>query len=168
MVRDTVLSMSGETADPAFAAASEIRRGVARLARCLRSERPARGTLSAGKVGVLGHLYRFGPSTPGEVAAAEHQQPQSLTRVFAGLAADGLISRARSEGDRRSSVVDLTERGREVLRHDMEQRDRWLTAALAGLTGAEVQVLRIAATLMDQIADAATAARPPTDGTGTP
>ena len=133
--------------------AGEARRAVTRLARRLRAERPAEA-LSANKVAVLGHLYRHGPSTPGEITAAEHQKPQSLTRVFAELEGDGLVVRTRSDRDGRESLLDLTAAGRDLLRRDMAERDRWLAAALTGLTEAETQILRIGAALMNRIADA--------------
>jgi len=131
---------------------AEIRRGVTRLAHRLRAERPA-DALSANKVSVLGHLYRHGPSTPGEVAAAEYQHPQSLTRVFAELGAAGLITRTRSDRDGRESVLTLTESGRDALTGDMAQRDAWLDEVLAGLTPTEVELLRIASALMERIAE---------------
>lgn len=133
-------------------AAADIRRGVVRLAHRLRAERPA-SALSTNKVNVLGHLYRNGPTTPGAVAAAERQHPQSLTRVFAELEAAGLVIRTRSDQDRRASVLTATEAGRAALIHDMAQRDRWLTGALEQLTTTELEVLRLAAVLMDRIAD---------------
>ncbi|MER6352299.1 MarR family transcriptional regulator [Streptomyces sp. NPDC001634] len=49
------------------------------------------GSLSPHQLGVLGQLHRHGPATPGEIAAAERQRPQSLTRVFAELEGEGLI-----------------------------------------------------------------------------
>lgn len=134
--------------------ASDLRRSVIRLARRLRAERSA-GALSSGKAGVLGHLFRAGPSTAGEIAAAEHQQPQSLTRVFASLEADGLIERARSEEDGRRSVLALTERGREVLTHDMAGVDGWLADALNELSEIEVGLLALVAPLLDRLSDAA-------------
>lgn len=133
-------------------AAGDIRRAATRLARRLRAERPA-GALSVNKVAILGHLYRHGPSTPGEITAAEHQQPQSLTRVYADLEAEGLVVRRRSERDRRESVLELTEAGRAALVEDMAVRDRWLAAAIAQLTTPEAAMLRVAATLMDKVAD---------------
>src|SRR5438874_2589142 len=95
---------AGDEEQPFIEAASEIRRGAMRLARRLRAERSP-GALSANKMGVLGHLYRRGPSTPGEVASADRQQPQSLTRVFTELERDGLISRAPDERDRRQTLL---------------------------------------------------------------
>ena len=130
---------------------AELTRGaVARLARRLRVERPA-DSLSSNKVGVLSHLHRHGPSSPGEIAAAEHQQPQSLTRVFADLEAEGLVVRRGSSRDRRESVLDLTESGRAALLADMAVRDRWLASAIAHLTEPEAQMLRIGASLMEKL-----------------
>lgn len=136
-----------------LAIAADTRRGVTRLARRLRAERPA-DALSANKISVLGYLYRHGASSPGEVTAAEFQRPQSLTRVFAELEEAGLVSRTRSTVDRRESVLDLTTAGRDTLIEDMAQRDRWLAAALAELSPTEAEVLRIAGVLLDQLADA--------------
>jgi DNA-binding MarR family transcriptional regulator len=132
-------------------AVAEIRRGATRLARRLRSERPA-GSLSAAKVAVLSHLQTHGSDSPGEIAVAEHQQPQSLTRVLAELEDAGFIDRSRSETDGRSSTLSLTDAGREALVADMAERDTWLAAALSQLTEVELQVLRLGATLMNMIA----------------
>ena len=138
---------------------TETRQGVTRLARRLRAERP-RDALSPNKIGVLAHLHRHGPSTPGEVTVAEHQRPQSLTRVFAELETDGYVTRTRSDRDRRESVLDLTPAGRAALADDMAARDHWLTAAVAELTETEAQVLRIAGALMNRLADATPDIRP--------
>jgi DNA-binding MarR family transcriptional regulator len=129
-----------------------IRRAVIRLARRLRVERPETA-LSSNKVGVLAHLHRNGPTSPGALAAAEHQQPQSLTRVFADLERTGLIVRSPSEVDRRHAVLAITTEGRHALARDMAQRDRWLESALQRLTETERQVLLLAARLMDRVAE---------------
>ncbi|MFB7495281.1 MarR family winged helix-turn-helix transcriptional regulator [Streptomyces sp. NPDC056161] len=132
--------------------AAQIRSGAARLARRLRAERSP-GALSANKVGVLSRLHRHGPATPGEVAAADRQQPQSLTRAFAELEQDGLISRTPDERDRRQSLLALTPAGRQVLLADLAERDAWLASALTDLSETEREVLRLAGRLMDQICD---------------
>jgi len=145
--------VSADYLDPLLAVAADVRRGSMRLARRLRSER-APGALTANKITVLAHLYRYGAATPGEIAAAEHQQPQSLTRVFAELELTGLISRERSHHDGRQALLSITPAGRSALGRDMAQRDRWLAAALAELTEPEAQLLRIAASLLDRLAAA--------------
>ncbi|MFF2127117.1 MarR family winged helix-turn-helix transcriptional regulator [Streptomyces olivochromogenes] len=132
--------------------AAQVRRGVVRLNRRLRQER-GEGSLSANQLGVLGHLRRHGAATPGEVAAAERQRPQSLTRVFAELESDGLIARTADSVDRRQSVLTLTAEGLRALERDMAERDAWLAAALDTLNETEREVLRLAGALMDRLAD---------------
>ncbi|MCM3923502.1 MarR family transcriptional regulator [Frankia sp. AiPs1] len=132
--------------------AAAIRRAVTRLGRRLRAERPA-AALNGTKLSVLGHLYRLGPSTPGAIAAAERHQPQSLSRTFAELQAAGLISRRPGERDRRAAVLTITPAGREALVRDMADRDAWLAQALDIFTEAEVDLLRIAAGLLESLAD---------------
>ncbi|WP_371644879.1 MarR family transcriptional regulator [Streptomyces mirabilis] len=63
-------------------------------------------------------MRRHGAATPGEVAAAERQRPQSLTRVFAELESDGLIARTADGADRRQSVLTLTAEGLRALERD--------------------------------------------------
>jgi len=143
---------NAETSPDHLETATAIRHGAIRLARRLRSSRSA-GALSTNKISVLSHLMRYGPSTPGEVAAVDRQQPQSLTRVFADLERDGLIVRSADAGDRRQSIITITEAGSRELERDVAERDAWLAGALAGLTETERQVLRLAAALMEHIAD---------------
>src|SRR5690348_422696 len=130
----------------------EIRRGVMRMARRMRASRSP-DALSSNKLVVLGHLARNGPSSAGEVAASEKQRPQSLTRVFAELEESGLILRARDERDRRQAVLTITPAGIEALRRDLDERDAWLAEALGELGETEREVLRLAARLMDRLAE---------------
>jgi DNA-binding MarR family transcriptional regulator len=151
---------------PLIESAAEIRRGLTRLNRRLRAERSA-DALSANKISVLSYLYRGGPTTPGRLAAAEHQRPQSLTRVFAELEQAGLIIRSEDPEDRRQSLLTLTHQGLRALSADMAERDAWLATALAGLSETERELLRIAGRLMDRLADADTDIATDTDtGTG--
>jgi len=122
------------------------------LARRLRAERP-RG-ISLQKLSVLGHLNRSGPLSPGELSAADHIQPQSLTRALASLERDGLISRTADPRDHRRARLELTVDGRGVLRADMRQRDLWLARSIAAqLTPIERELVRLASELMQRLAD---------------
>ncbi|MFF4201079.1 MarR family winged helix-turn-helix transcriptional regulator [Streptomyces sp. NPDC001668] len=140
--------------DP-LSSTARIRLGVVRLNRRLRQER-GDGSLPPGPLEVLGHLHRHGPATPGEVAAALRQRPQSLTRAFADLEAEGLLAREAGTVDRRRSVLSLTESGRLALERDMAERDAWLAKALSSLNPTERGVLELAAELMERVADAET------------
>lgn len=143
---------STEASSESAGAAVEIRQGATRLARRLRAERPSR-ELSLGKLGVLADLNRQETVTAGALAGAANQRPQSLTRLLAELASDGLITRIRDERDHRQILLQITTRGRDALRRDMAGRDEWLTGALKHLSDTELGVLRLASRLMDRLAE---------------
>ncbi|MEV0231369.1 MarR family transcriptional regulator [Nonomuraea sp. NPDC050786] len=133
------------------ATAVSLRRATIGLARRLRDERPAQG-LGRLALSLLGHLHRRGALTAGELAAAEHLQPQSVTRVLASLEEQGLIRRSRGETDRRRHHIVLTERGAAALTQQVSTADQWLAEALAGkLTPAECRILAVAADLLEQL-----------------
>ncbi|WP_329178271.1 MarR family winged helix-turn-helix transcriptional regulator [Streptomyces sp. NBC_01477] len=132
--------------------AAVLRRAVNRLSRRMRTERPQDG-LPSGRLGVLAHLYRSGPSAPGAIAAALHVQPQSLTRTLAALAGDGMVSRTRDAADGRSHVIELTDRGFAAMARDVRHGDTWLRERMdAELNDTERDVLRLAAALLDRLA----------------
>ncbi|MFF4041977.1 MarR family winged helix-turn-helix transcriptional regulator [Streptomyces sp. NPDC001816] len=130
--------------------AALLRSAIVRLNRRLRQER-GDGSLSPNQLVVLGYLHRRGSATPGEIAAAERQRPQSLTRVFAELEADGQIAREAGTTDRRQAVLTLTEPGRRALERDMAERDAWLAEALGALGETERGVLVLAAAVMERL-----------------
>ncbi|HEX3786723.1 MAG TPA: MarR family transcriptional regulator [Pseudonocardiaceae bacterium] len=125
-----------------------------RLHRRLRKERPDNG-LSLTKLSVLGRIDRDGPATASTIAEAERIQPQSMTRVVAELEALGLIERLADQTDRRRVLLRPTDAGHALIDEDRRQRDEWLMVAMdQQLTAAERDILRVAATLLDQLAEA--------------
>jgi DNA-binding MarR family transcriptional regulator len=135
------------------AAARQVREGVVRLSRRLQAQRQPHGVSLTG-IALLSRLYRDGTATPKALADAEHTQPQSLTRVFATLEEQGLVSRRDDPADGRQVLLDITEAGRAVLREHGATHIRWLVDAMdAELTPAEREIVRIAAQLLDRLAD---------------
>jgi len=132
----------------------EIRRGVTHLARRLRAAGSADG-ISTAKLSILSHLARRGAMTPGQLAAAEFVQPQSLTRVLAELERAAFIVRSQDESDRRRYLVSIAPEGRVAMARDVAGRDEWLAQAMTDLSPTECDVLRLAARLMEQLADVA-------------
>jgi DNA-binding MarR family transcriptional regulator len=131
-----------------------VRRAVLRLAVRLRAER-GEAQLPPSMTSVLGHLYRRGPLSAGELAAADRVQPQSLTRTLAGLQERGLVTRKPAESDRRRVLIGLTEAGMRRLEAEMRTRDRWLAAAMQDtLSDTEQELLRLAAPLLERLAEA--------------
>jgi DNA-binding MarR family transcriptional regulator len=125
--------------------------GATSLAQRMRAERPRDGT-TLSMISVLSHLDREGPMTPGRLAALQRAKPQTLTRTLARLEERGWIERDPSDTDRRRVLVRLTERGAGRLYDDMRDRARWLAAAMEGLSPTEREVLRLAGTLMAELA----------------
>jgi DNA-binding MarR family transcriptional regulator len=135
------------------AAAREIRLGVIRLARRLRNERQEHGATLL-EISVLSRLYRHHAMTPRALADAERVTPQTLTRVFAALEERELVVRHGDPADGRQSLLEITEAGMRVLREDSARREAWLIGAMeAALTPAEQQIVRVAAGLLDRLAD---------------
>src|SRR4051794_22587282 len=96
--------------------ASSLRMSVTRLSRRLRTESTGHaGQVSIGGISVLGHLYREGERTLGQLAAVERVQPPSMTRTVNCLEQDGLVERAPHPTDGRQVVVRLSDAGRALV-----------------------------------------------------
>jgi DNA-binding MarR family transcriptional regulator len=133
--------------------ARSVRNSVARLTRRLRAER-ASTDLSLTQLGVLGTLTRRGPSTIGELAAAENVQPPSMTRTVNCLADQKLVRREPHQTDRRQVVVHLSAEAERVLAEDRKRKDAWLARRLAELTPDERRLLRQVAPILERLAQA--------------
>jgi len=130
--------------------ASELRMVLGHLMRRLRAEH--RFSLSQGAV--LGRLDREGTKSIGDLAAAERVRPQSMTQTVSDLQVDGLIARRADPTDRRRTLVELTEQGRQTLEQDRRQREGWLARAIAeDLSAEEQQVVRQALALLRRLAE---------------
>ena len=136
-----------------YAAAHAIRTSLFRLFRRLRQERPE-GELSYSQLNVLGWLEREGPMTNADLAAAERVTPQTMMRATTDLVASELISRAENPADRRQILLKITTAGTTLVREDRRRRDTFLSKAMeTTLTATERELLRLAAGLMDKLAE---------------
>jgi DNA-binding MarR family transcriptional regulator len=134
-------------------AADRIVRAVLSLGRRLRAERPAAAP-SLSTIGILSALSRAGAMPATRLAAEEHLQPQSLTRIIGRLERAGWIARKRNTADRRELAIALTARGRRVLDAEVRARRAWLSRALAtALTPAERATLVEASDAMQKLAN---------------
>jgi DNA-binding MarR family transcriptional regulator len=132
--------------------ASQLRVSVMRLARRLRNERDPQNPLGVGAISVLGVLLREGESTIGQLAAHERVQPPSMTRTVSWLVDAGYAVRRPSETDGRSTLVAISDLGRETLLADRRRRDAWLARRLKDLTPEERDLLRQVAPLIERLA----------------
>jgi DNA-binding MarR family transcriptional regulator len=141
--------------DTAIETANQLHRSCLRLSRVLHSNRTSK-RVSLPKLSVLGLLYRNGVTTATELAAYLGLQPQSLTRLIADLERRRLITRRADNADRRKILLKLTDAGGKLLLDDIRgQRTKLAQTVAKTLTPAEQGVLRLAAGLMDRLAEAA-------------
>jgi DNA-binding MarR family transcriptional regulator len=103
---------------------------------------------------VLGRLDRCGPKSVSDLAAAERVRPQSMAQTVNELEADKLVARWPDPEDRRRALVEITEKGRDVLNADRRRRDGWLAQALEeDFSPDEQAVLGRAAELLRRLAE---------------
>jgi DNA-binding MarR family transcriptional regulator len=117
--------------------------------RHVRREDPASG-LSAARLSALSVLVFGGPRTLGELAAAEHVRPATMTRVVQALEEAGLVARESDERDGRVTRVRATPRGERVMWRGRERRVERLASLLDRLTPEEVAQIRAAAELVER------------------
>jgi DNA-binding MarR family transcriptional regulator len=132
--------------------ASQLRVSVMRLARRLRNERNPDNPLGVGSISVLGLLLRHGESTVGQLAAHERVQPPSMTRTVSWLVEEGYAVRRPSETDGRSTLVEISDKGRDILLADRRRRDAWLARQLKDLSPEERELLRGIVPLIEKLA----------------
>lgn len=132
--------------------ASQLRVSVARLARRLRQEGSHDENATPSQLTALATLYRDGPMTLGELAAAEHVKPPSMTRIVAALEERGLVRRETAPDDARVVLVSATQTGLRAHEEYRKRRDAWLALELAKLTSAERELLRKASDILDRMA----------------
>jgi DNA-binding MarR family transcriptional regulator/uncharacterized glyoxalase superfamily protein PhnB len=129
-----------------------IAQAVLRLGRRLRALRPD-NAVNLSTLTLLTALHRQGPMSAVQLARQEKLQPQSLTRLLAAMARDGLIARETDPEDRRAHVIDITREGRAVVARDVAARRAWLDQAMGlALTPEERERLKAAAPLMLRVA----------------
>src|ERR671935_2598236 len=82
--------------------------------RHVRREDPATG-VSAARLSALSVLVFGGPRTLGELAAAEHVRPATMSRIVQALEQDGYLRRESDPRDRRVSRPRATAKGERVM-----------------------------------------------------
>lgn len=130
--------------------AIELRTAVMRTSRRLRVEATG-DVITPGQYTVLAQLHGSGPTTLRELAAREHVQAPSMTRIVNALADQGFVSRAANPDDGRQVRVDITDGGRAVLAEARNQRTAWLAQRVAGLSEEDRQILSRAAHIMQEM-----------------
>jgi len=131
--------------------AGRLRLTIVRTARRLRQE--AGGELSPSLTAALSTVEQHGPLTPSDLAARERIQRPTATRVLARLEAEGLISRTTDVWDRRSSLVEVTAAGRDLLAALRTRKTAFLASRIEDLSAEDRATLERAADILEGMID---------------
>jgi MarR family transcriptional regulator, organic hydroperoxide resistance regulator len=111
--------------------------------------------LTIAQVRALFALDKSDAATAGEIAETARLSPASVTAMLDELERDGIVTRVRSDTDRRRVLVTLTDQGKAVLK---KRRRIWLKrwdAAMADVPerdlDAAAEVLRRITSLLDEL-----------------
>lgn len=99
---------------------------------------------------IMANLGRFGAMTARDICRISHIDKTKVSRAVAGMEAEGLLTRATSDQDRRAEDLSLTPRGRVVFA-EIGQRALAFDAELRARLGPDVAA-RIDAILREIIA----------------
>ncbi|HET7440044.1 MAG TPA: MarR family transcriptional regulator [Terriglobales bacterium] len=132
-----------EVADRLHSAAIHLLRRV-RKQDTATGEGPAR--LSALSVLVFG-----GPTTLGQLAAAEQVKAPTMSRIVAGLKRSGLVDIVSDRKDARRLQIRATKKGMQLLQQGRERRIRYLAEHLETLNQRELKNLRQAVGLLERV-----------------
>ena len=132
-----------EVADRLHSAAIHLLRNAARTD-TQSGQGPAR--LSALSVLVFG-----GPKTLGQLAGAERVKPPTMSRIVAGLKKSGLAKIQSDGSDARKISITVTARGERLLQEARRRRIQALAESLKSLGKGELETLRQASELIEQV-----------------
>jgi len=140
---------------PDVVAAQDLRVAIGRVARRLRqlyaTERESAASFI--ELGILVHLVREGPTSPGTLAAGEGVTSQAIAGVVRELERKALVERTGGQSDRRRVAVAITEAGRELLMsREHVVVDAMVTALADEYTPAERRQLESAVPLLNRLA----------------
>jgi DNA-binding MarR family transcriptional regulator len=130
--------------------AARLHAAALHLLRRLAQEDRATG-VSPARLSALSVLVFGGPRTIGALAAAEGVRPPTMTRLVAGLVADGLVERLEEPGDRRVVRLQASPTGRATLLTGRDRRVATLGAMLGPLTPKERRRLDQAAAIIEEM-----------------
>jgi DNA-binding MarR family transcriptional regulator len=141
--------MPVQTSNDPLDAADRFHSAAIHALRHVRREDPATG-LSAARLSALSVLVFGGPRTLGELAAAEHVRPATMTKIAQALEQEGYVRRESDPADGRVARLRATAKGERVLWRGRRRRVEELAALLARLEPDEVARVHEAAELIER------------------
>ena len=147
MARSATLNSPGAVADALHSAAIHLLRRV--------RQEDERTGVTPGRLSALSVLVFGGPMRLTDLARIEQVKPPTMTRIVAGLEAQGLVRRHAVAEDARAVRLEATPRGTKVMHEGRRRRVERLSRSLETLSARDLQILARAAALMNAIAKTA-------------
>jgi DNA-binding MarR family transcriptional regulator len=141
--------MTLQKSNPHVEAADRFHSAAIHALRHVRRDDPATG-LSAARLSALSVLVFGGPRALGELAAAEHVRPATMSRIVQALEKDGHVRRESDPADGRVTRLHATPKGQRVLWRGRQRRVENLAALLARLSPEDVRRVHDAAALVEK------------------
>ena len=107
--------------------------------------------LTRARLSALALLVLGGPRTLGDLAAAEHVRPPTMTRLIHAMEADGLVTRRPNPDDARSVVIEATAKGVKQLEKGRARQIAPLAETISDLDRDERLRLEDAADLLGRV-----------------
>ena len=130
---------------------ARLRLSVLRLARRIRQR--ADTGLTPSQLSALATIERHGAMHPTSLGHHERISKSSVTRLLVNLEAQGQIRRLPDPADGRSTFVDLTDEGRDLLRTFSVQADAFLARQVEALSGEDRRRLAAAVPVLERLLD---------------
>ena len=100
-----------------------------------------RAGLTTSQFGVLEALFHLGPQCQKDIAEKILRSTGNITMVIDNLEKRGLVLRRRKEGDRRSYMVELTEKGKALIAELFPAHARRISQVMSVLGREELEQL---------------------------
>jgi DNA-binding MarR family transcriptional regulator len=126
---------------------------LGRLTRAVRRD-SSEALVGHGALSALATLVTEGPQRAGALAETEGVTAPAMTRILNSLDELGYVVRRPDPADRRASVVDATDRGRELVTSGRALRLRALQDRLGRLPDDERVALLAALPVLEKLGDA--------------
>ena len=131
--------------------AQSLHSAAIHLLRMLRTEDRAAG-IGPARLSALSVLVFGGPCSLKRLSALEQVRPPTMSRIVAGLEADGLVHREIAAADARKIVLSATPKGRQLLLRARARRVNALAVKMMHLSPLEQRLLERGADVLQNLA----------------
>ncbi len=130
--------------------ADKLHSAAIHLLRKLRREDETSG-LNAPRLSALSVIVFGGPISLGELAAAEHVRPPTMTRIVQALETQMLVTRERDMADARSVRLTATAKGKALLTAGRKRRVDTLANQIGSLSDEDQRCLSEAGRILGEV-----------------